>query len=121
MDREPTTVDGVVQSLAKELSGLTEKYPELASYKAAEANRGDSLFYSHNFEQSTQKRGIKNSDFGEYGCFIGFSTAPIPPKDRAYAMAEPKMELENLGLYMWAEVRTGATPSKGFQHEIQEL
>jgi serine/threonine protein kinase len=119
---QPTTVAAVVQSLAKKLSGITTKYPELATYKEAEANRGDSLFYSQNFVEPTgQKRGIKDSDFGKDGCFIGFSTAPIPPKDRVHPMTPPTLELENLGLYLWAEIRTGATPSNGFQKEIEEL
>ena len=119
---QPATVTAVVQSLAKRLSGLTAKYPELATYKEAEANRGDRLVYSHNFVQPTdKKRGIEASDFGKDGCFISFSTAPIPPKDRIYAMIEPTLELGNLGLYLWAAVGTGASPSKGFQTEIQEL
>jgi hypothetical protein len=123
----------IFQSLSDELKQIASKYPELAKFQrlnqtaslatpSGDAIRVLDLSYKHNFTAPKGKRKIRSSDFGENGFYFNLKCAPIPPSHvPAYAMSPPTLILRKLGVYLWAEVKTGANPSPGVVEEVQSL
>ena len=80
------------------------------------------MSYHHNFTAPKTKRGIRTSDFGTNGFYINFKCAPIPPTGVPnYVMTPPTLTLKNLGLYLWADLKTGQNPSPGLVNEVRLL
>ena len=124
----------VFSGLADELNKLVSKYPELAEYRrlgAIKASVPDAighrkrwieLSYQHNFTAPKTKRGVQPSDFGEHGFYVIFKCLPISSVGAVAISPETiNLELGNLGVWIYADIKTGPNPSPGLVEEVHGL
>ena len=122
----------IVDSLADAIAAIGAKYPELANYQKDKVKlsqgspthtiRAFGLSFAHNFNRPASKQAIEATDFGAQGLYVEFLCGDMPaPGTLPNAMTPPALELPNLRLYVWTDIKTHASPSPGLVEELTRL